>query len=134
MAFRHLWAVIALLSTFSSAFGQSKMIYGPKHLIFAEIPKNWLQAPIEQIPFFIKPDEKNVDNKTYMYVLAIDYAINPDLNGWIDANSDELKTNFKGLKMDSLALVFDNLKEGGYTTGAIKPSRMNTKTSEKRLC
>ncbi len=120
MVFKHLCAVIALLGTFSSAFGQSKMIYGPRHLIFADIPKNWVQMPIEQAPFFIKPDEKDVDNKTYMYILGIDYSINPDLNEWIKANSDELATNFEGLKMDSLALIFDNLKQEGYTTGRYK--------------
>jgi hypothetical protein len=84
MKLKLIFSSLFILFCLSLSFGQMKMIYGKKYLIFAEIPKNWLQMPIEQAPFFIKPDKKNVDNKTYMYIMGLDYSINPDLNGWID--------------------------------------------------
>ena len=80
-------ALIFTLLLVGQISGQSKMVFGQKHTIFVNIPKDWLQAPNEQLPFFIKPDKKDVSAETYMYVYGIDYDRSPELNGWINGNS-----------------------------------------------
>ena len=111
---------LLFLLTFNWTYGQSKMLVGKKHTIFVDIPKNWVQAQNDQLPFFIKPDEKNVNEKTYSYVYGLDYNGNPDLNGWIEGNTKYLIENNKGLKVDSLNLTFENLKKNDYLTGRYK--------------
>jgi hypothetical protein len=102
------------------ARGQSKMITGTKHVIFVDIPKNWVQAPNDQLPFFIKPDEKDISGRTYMYVYGFDYASAPDLNGWIKGDNDDMAAKHPGLKIDSLAIDVNNIKKGDYETGRYK--------------
>jgi hypothetical protein len=101
----------------AQAFAQSKMVVGQNHTIFVEIPKNWLQAQNDQLPFFIKPDKKDVSSETYMYVYGIDYSSKPDLDGWIKGNNDYITEKFKGVKIDTLEHKFDNIKSGDYLTG-----------------
>lgn len=110
---------ISLLLT-SLVYGQAKMITGQKHVIFVEIPKNWIQVQNDQLPFFIKPDEQNVSNKTYLYVYGLDYQSQPDLNGWVKGYDDDMMSKHPGLKVDSLPLNLPNIKEGGYMTGHYK--------------
>ena len=102
------------------AHGQSKMLTGQKHVIFVDIPKQWLQAQNDQLPFFIKPDEQNVGDKTYMYVYGFDYQSNPDLNGWIKGDNEDIANKHPGLKIDSLSINLSNIKENGYLTGRYK--------------
>jgi len=115
-----IYMTLLFLLTFNWTYGQSKMLVGKKHTIFVDIPKNWVQAQNDQLPFFIKPDEKNVNEKTYSYVYGLDYNGNPDLNGWIEGNTKYLIENNKGLKVDSLNLTFENLKKNDYLTGRYK--------------
>lgn len=110
--------ICILFSTFSHS--QSKMIVGSKHTILVEIPKNWIQAQNDQLPFFIKPDEKNVSDLTYMYAYGIDYDINPKLDEWIDGNNKYLIENEEGVKIGSLDLKFENIKKDNYSNGNYK--------------
>jgi hypothetical protein len=98
-------------------FGQSKMVVGQKHSILVEIPKNWLQAQNDQLPFFIKPDQKEISNETYMYVYGIDYNDKPELSGWVNGNNDYISEKFKGVKIDTLDHKFENIKKTDYSTG-----------------
>jgi len=98
-------------------FGQSKMVVGQKHTIFVDIPKNWLQSQNDQLPFFVKPDKKDVSDETYLYVYGIDYNYKPELNGWVKGNNDYIAEKFKGVKIDTLKLKFDNIKAEDYSTG-----------------
>ena len=109
-----------LLTAIICSYGQNKMLVGKKHTIFVDIPKNWVQAQNIHLPFFIKPDEKNVNERTYSYVYGLDYEGNPDLNGWIEGTTKHLIENNKGLKVDSLNLQFENLKKDDYLTGRYK--------------
>lgn len=111
------FALIMTLLTVGQTLGQSKMVVGQKHTIFVDIPKNWLQAQNDQLPFFIKPDKKNVSDETYMYVYGIDYNVNPELNGWIDGNNNYISDNFKGVKIDTLNQKLDNIQANDYLTG-----------------
>ncbi len=110
-------ALIMTILMVGQTFGQSKMVVGQKHTIFVDIPKNWLQAQNDQLPFFIKPDKKNVSDETYMYVYGIDYKVNPELSGWIDGNNSYISDNFKGVKIDTLNQKFDNIQANDYLTG-----------------
>ena len=110
---------ISLLLT-SVVHGQVKVLTGQKHIIFVEIPKKWIQVQNDQLPFYIKPDEQNVSNKTYMYVYGLDYQSQPDLNGWIKGDNDDMIGKHPGLKVDSLPLNLPNIKQGGYATGRYK--------------
>lgn len=110
--------ICIIFSTYS--IGQSKMLVGNKHTIFVEIPKNWIQAQNDQLPFFIKPDEKSVSDLTYMYVYGIDYDTNPELNEWIDGNNKYLIESEKGIKIGNLDLTFENIKKDNYSTGKYK--------------
>ena len=110
--------ICLIFSTYS--IGQSKMIVGNKHTIFVEIPKDWIQAQNDQLPFFIKPDEKNVSDLTYIYAYGIDYDINPKLDEWIDGNNKYLTENEKGVKIGSLDLKFENIKKDNYSNGNYK--------------
>ena len=101
----------------AQAFAQSKMVVGQNHTIFVEIPKNWLQAQNDQLPFFIKPDKKDVSSETYMYVYGIDYSSKPHLDEWIKGNNEYISEKFKGVKIDTLEYKFDNIKSGDYLTG-----------------
>ena len=114
---KFLLLLVTTILVASQSFGQTKMIVGQKHLIFVDIPKGWLQAQNDPLPFFIKPDLQNVSNQTYMYVYGIDYKAKPALEGWIKGNNDYVSKQFKGVKIDSLDLKFDNIKTGDYTTG-----------------
>ena len=98
-------------------FGQSKMIVGSKHTVFVEIPKNWLPAENEQLPFFIKPNKKNVSNETYMYVYGIDYNGKPELGDWVKSNNDYISDKFEGVKIDTLNQPFENIQADNYLTG-----------------
>lgn len=93
------------------------MLTGSKHMILLEIPKNWIQAENDQIPFLIKPDEKNSSDNTYMYVYGLDYQSEPDLKLWIEGNSSELKTNIPEIKINKLNIIFENLKKDNFLTG-----------------
>ncbi len=110
-------ALILIILIVGHVFGQSKMVVGQKHTIFVDIPKNWLQARNEQLPFFIKPDKKGVSTETYIYVYGIDYNGTPELNGWIDGNNNYILDEFKDVEIDTLNQKFENLKANGYTTG-----------------
>ena len=109
--------IIVIILWVGQTFGQSKMVVGEKHTIFVDIPKKWLQAQNEQLPFFIKPDKKDVSNETYIYVYGIDYDTEPKLSGWIKGNNDYILENFKGVKIDTLNQKFDNIKDNNYLTG-----------------
>lgn len=112
-----LLVLILTILFFGQTFGQSKMLFGKKHTIFVEIPKNWLQAQNDQLPFFIKPDKKEVSSETYMYVYGIDYNSKPELNGWIKGNNDYISDKFKGVEIDTLNQKFENIKSDEYLTG-----------------
>jgi hypothetical protein len=111
--------LLLILTNFLNSYGQA-MLTGNKHLILVDIPKNWLQAPNEQIPFLIKPDEKNVSDTTYMYVYGLDYNSTPDLNAWIEGNNAGLKDNIPNISIESLDITFDNLKKDNFLTGRYK--------------
>ncbi len=96
------------------------MLTGERHVIFVDIPKNWLQAQNDQLPFFIKPNEKDVSDKTYMYVYGFDYTNAPDLNGWIKGDNDDMAGKHPGIKIDSLPISFDNIKKSDFVTGRYK--------------
>lgn len=100
----------------TQAFGQSKMVVGQKHTIFVDIPKNWLQAQNDQLPFFIKP-AKEASELTYMYVYGLDYSSKPELNEWIKGNNNYISDNFKDVKIDTIKLQMDNIKADDYLTG-----------------
>ncbi len=110
--------ICIIFTTYSNA--QSKMVVGKKHTIFVDIPKNWIQAQNDQLPFFIKPDEKNVSDLTNLYVYGIDYDSNPNLDDWIDGNNKELTENEKGIKIRAVDLKFENIKKDNYCTGNYK--------------
>lgn len=93
------------------------MVVGQKHTIFVDIPKDWLQAQYDQLPFFIKPDQKNVSDETYMYVYGIDYDDKPELSGWVKGNNDYILDNFNGVLIDTSNQQFDNIKANDYLTG-----------------
>ncbi len=97
-------------------FGQSKMVVGHNHTIFVDIPKDWLQAQNDQLPFFIKPD-REASSETYMYVYGIDYNSTPELNAWIKGNNDYISDKFREVKIDTLNQKFDNIKSDDYLTG-----------------
>ncbi|KFF04977.1 hypothetical protein [Flavobacterium reichenbachii] len=101
-------------------YAQAKMLTGRKHLITLNIPKNWIQAENDQIPFLIKPNEKNVSDNTYMYVYGLDYQSPPDMDLWINGNSSELKNNIPDVKIGELHLNFENLKKDEFLTGRYK--------------
>lgn len=103
-----------------NSFAQRKMLTGNKHLIFVTIPKNWLYAPNDQIPFLIKPNEKGVSEITYMYVYGLDYESSPDLNEWIEGNDASLKNELPDIQIQSLDFKFDNLKQDNFLTGKYK--------------
>ena len=114
---KYLSAFILSILFVGQTFGQSKMIVGQKHTIFVDIPKNWLQAENDQLPFFIKPDVKDVSNETYIYVYGIDYNSKPELSGWVKGNNDNISDKFDGVKIDTLKQQFDNIKANDYLTG-----------------
>lgn len=120
MTLKPLFTLIIFTVISCIAQGQSKMVTGQKHIIFVDIPKNWAQAENDQLPLFMKPNEQNVSNKTYMYVYGLDYQSQPDLNGWIKGDSDDMINKHPGLKVDSLPLNISNIKKGGYMTGRYK--------------
>ncbi|MBZ4037180.1 hypothetical protein K6T82_20640 [Flavobacterium sp. 17A] len=99
---------------------QTKMLTGHKHLVILNIPKNWIQVENDQLPFLIKPDEKNISDNTYMYVYALDYESAPDLNLWIEGNNTSLKNQIPEIKIDELELKFKNLKKDNFLTGRYK--------------
>jgi hypothetical protein len=118
---RKLFSTLIILVSFACmAYGQTKMLTGQKHVIFVDIPKNWLQAENDQLPFFIKPDDQNVSNKTYMYVYGLDYQSQPDMDGWIKGDNADMANKHPGLKIDSLPINLSNIKENGYLTGRYK--------------
>lgn len=102
-------------------YAQSKLLTGNKHLIMLNIPKNWIQVENEQIPFLIKPDEKNVSDNTYIYVYGLDYQSPPDMDLWIEGNNSGLKNDIPKIKISELNLKFENLKSGDFLTGRYKP-------------
>ncbi|SNR69535.1 hypothetical protein SAMN04487979_11717 [Flavobacterium sp. ov086] len=112
--------ILLLFVIYINSFAQSKMLTGNKHLIFVEIPKNWVQAPNDQIPFLIKPNETNISEITYMYVYGLDYASVPDLNLWIEGNNSELKKDIPDVKIEQLDLKFENIKADNFLTGNYK--------------
>jgi hypothetical protein len=114
------FALIITLLIIGQTFGQSKMIVGQKHTIFVDIPKNWLQQQNDQLPFFIKPDRKDVSDETYMYVYGIDYTTDPELNGWIEGNNNYIAEKFKNVKIGVSTHLFDNIKVDDYLTGNYK--------------
>jgi hypothetical protein len=114
---KYVSALILTILFVGQTFGQSKMVVGQKHTIFVDIPKNWLQAQNDQLPFFIKPDKKNVSNETYIYVYGIDYNSKPELSGWVKGNNDYISDKFNGVKIDTLKQQFDNIKSNDYLTG-----------------
>jgi hypothetical protein len=71
----------------------------------------------DQLPFFIKPDKKDVSSETYMYVYGIDYNTKPELTGWVKGNNDYILDKFSGVKIDTLKQQFDNIKTNDYLTG-----------------
>lgn len=115
---KKLTSVLILTMLFvGQTFGQSKMLVGEKHMIFVEIPKNWLPAQNDQLPFFIKPDKKEVSSETYIYVYGLDYNIKPELKGWVKGNNDYISNKFNGVKIDTLNQKFDNIIADDYLTG-----------------
>jgi hypothetical protein len=118
---RKIIITLIIFGTFGSiSCAQSKMLTGQKHVIFVNIPKNWVQAQNDQLPFFIKPDEQNVNAKTYQYVYGLDYQSAPDLNLWIKGDNDDMVNRHPGLKIDSLNINLDNIKKTDYETGRFK--------------
>jgi len=126
---KKLLLAILIILFVQQTFGQSKMIVGEKHTIFVEIPRNWIQAENEQLPFFIKPDYSNISNKTdvryvspnsYMYVYGIDYKGKPDMIAWINAENDYLLSEHPDLVIDTLNLTLDNIFPDDYSTGNYK--------------
>lgn len=113
------WTLFVVIASICLSFGQGKMIYGQKHLILLSDPANWIQVQNEQLPYLIKPDEKNVSDRTYMYVFGIDYPTSPDLNGWIEGNTNYLKTVAKGVVVSDLPITFEDKKQD-YLTGRSK--------------
>ena len=114
---KYLSAFILIILFVGQSFGQSKMVVGQKHTIFVEIPKNWLQAENDQLPFFIKPNTKRVSNETYIYVYGIDYTDKPNLSAWVKGNNDYTSETFKGVKIDTLNQQFENIKSNDFLTG-----------------
>ncbi|MBE8727153.1 hypothetical protein [Flavobacterium hungaricum] len=117
---KKLFLFLLISISFLNSYGQTKMIVGKKHLLFVSIPNSWLQSPNEEIPFLIKPEAKNVSDRTYMYVLGLDYESSPDLNAWIEGNNTGLKNNIPDISIQNLDLTFDNLKPNNFLTGKYK--------------
>ena len=107
---------IVLLFLTVVAHGQTKMITGPKHAIFIDIPKKWIQVRNNQLPLFLKPDV-NVSANTYMYVYGLDYNSNADMEGWINADIDDFEHKHPGMQVEIMQLYLPNLKANGYQTG-----------------
>ena len=122
-----------LIITSVTLFGQSKMVVGRKHTIFVNIPKNWLQAQNDQLPFFIKPNEKNVSNKTYMYVYGLDYTASPKLEDWIEGNNKDVLISSDSVKIDTLNIEFSNIKKDDYLTGRYKTITYQYKDNRKEV-
>jgi hypothetical protein len=101
----------------ASVQAQTKMVVGEKHTIFADIPKNWAQAPHPQLPLFIKPVDPNVSQQDYMYVYGLDYEDDAELDKWLDGNNDYLKEQYPGIVIEALKLNLDNIKKSDYQTG-----------------
>jgi hypothetical protein len=114
---KYLSAFIFIILYFGQSFGQSLMVVGQKHTIFVDLPKNWLQAENDQLPFFIKPKKKRVSDETYIYVYGIDYNSKPDLNAWVKGNNDYISATFNGVKIDTLKQHFENIKSNDFLTG-----------------
>ncbi len=112
--------ILLVLTGCLNSYAQTKMLTGSKHLIFVDIPKNWIQAQNDQIPFLIKPDETNVSDMTYMYVYGLDYNSVPDLNLWIEGNNSGLKNDIPDVKIEQLDLKFQNIKADNFLTGNYK--------------
>lgn len=100
-------------------FAQGNMIYGKKHLITVQTPDQWSKTPHKQLPYLIVP-QVSVNQDTYMYVCGLDYAINPEVDKWMEANTAALENAIKGVKATELDMKFDNIKAAGYTTGRYK--------------
>ncbi|MCV2487475.1 hypothetical protein OD917_21250 [Flavobacterium sp. SH_e] len=98
-------------------YAQTKMLTGNKHLIILNIPKNWIQVQTDEIPFLIKPYEKEVSDNTYMYVYGLDYGSSPDLNLWIQGNNDGLKDQIPEIKINEFDINFENFKKDNFLTG-----------------
>lgn len=114
---KYLSAFILIILFVGQSFGQSKMVVGQKHTIFVDIPKNWLQAENDQLPFFIKPNKTRVSNETYIYVYGIDYNSQPNLSAWVKGNNDYTSETFNGVKIDTLNQQYENIKSNDYLTG-----------------
>lgn len=114
---KNLSALFLTIQFIGQSIGQSKMIVGQKHTVFVDIPKNWLQAQNDQLPFFIKPNKKDNSNETYMYVYGIDYNSKPELSSWVKGNNDYISDKFNGVKIDTLKQQFENIKANDYLTG-----------------
>jgi hypothetical protein len=113
-------SLIFTILTIGHVFGQSKMVIGQKHTILVDIPRNWVQAQYDRLPFFIKPDKKDVSSSTYMYVYGIDYNINPKLGDWIKGNNEYVSDSYKGVKIGTLNHEFNNIRANDYLTGKYK--------------
>lgn len=115
-----IYIILFFILTSFNISAQTKMLTGYKHLVILNIPKNWLQVETNEIPFLIKPDEKNVSDNTYMYVYGLDYETSPDLNLWIEGNNGSLKSEIPEIKISELELKFENLKKDNFLTGRYK--------------
>jgi hypothetical protein len=112
--------ILFYLAFITYSNGQSKMLVGEKHTIFAEIPNNWLEVPDGPVAFFIKPNEKNISDKTYIYLIGHDYESTPDLDNWIEVENKYQNDNSNGLKIDKLDFKFENIKKDNFLTGRYK--------------
>jgi hypothetical protein len=111
---------IFLIITTSCTYGQSKIITGNKHIIFVEMPKNWVQIQHESLPLLMKPTDSIASDKVFMYVYGIDYNASPNLDKWIKGDIDAFKGRNPDTKVDSIQLSFPNLDTAGYQTGRYK--------------
>ncbi len=68
----------------------------------------------------LKPNEKNVSDKTYLYVYGLDYESSPDINGWLKGDNDDMLIKYPGLKIDSLPIILTNIQKTDYLTGRYK--------------
>jgi hypothetical protein len=115
----------------TATYGQTKVIYGGKHIISIKIPKNWTQAPNRELNLYLKPNE-NVSVNTYMYVHAFDYYSNPDIDTWINEDIDSFTNKHPDVKVELMQINLTNLRFNTYQTGRYKIILYTLDNSQKQ--
>lgn len=120
MKSKRYFILFILVMSINYSKAQTKMIVSKKHTLLVDMPKNWIQVQDGPVPFFIVPDEKNVSDKTYIYVFGNDYETAPEIDNWIEIENQYQKENNKGVKIGEQELKFENIHKDNFLTGKYK--------------